>query len=111
MEDGHTIHLVPKQGELAPVSSEDVSSNSTAESTLLQSSSEEGGDTAVGSASAGILAALLGLGSSSSNENNDDNEADVEAIFPLPRPRSNRLSARRRSANVYRRFANEPRSP
>jgi len=114
--DGQTIHLVPKRPEPVPVGAENGrSGGSTAESTLLQSSSEEGSETMVGSASAGILAALLGLGSSSSSNLNDgdnnDDDADVEALFPLPRPRSTRLSSRRRTANVYRRFATDPRYP
>lgn len=113
--DGQTIHLVPKRPDPAQTRSESEStSTSTIESTLLQSASEEGSDTMVGSASAGILAALLGLGSSSSSNLNagddNDDDADVDAIFPLPRPRS-RISSRRRTANVYRRFATDPRYP
>lgn len=115
--DGQTIHLVPKPVEpVAAVSESAVLNNNHVESPLLQSSSDDGGETAVGSASAGILAALLGLGSSNGSslndgDNNDDDEGDVEHIFPLPRPRSTRMSTRRRTANVYRRFATDPRYP
>jgi len=113
--DGQTIHLVPKRAEPVVVSEDAATSSNIVESSLLQSSSDDGGETAVGSASAGILAALLGLGSSSgSNLNdgdNDDDEADAVSMFPLPRPRSTRMSTRRRTANVYRRFATDPRYP
>jgi len=112
--DGQTIHLVPKRIEADATENENASSSNTSENTLLPVSSDEAADNAVGSASAGILAALLGLGSSSSSNNEDENnedEADVEAIFPLPRPRSTRLSTRRRATNVYRRYASDPRYP
>jgi len=116
LSDGQTIHLVPKRPEPVSVGPENGSSGTSAvESTLLQRSSDEGSETMVGSASAGILAALLGLGSSSSSNLNDgdtnDDDADVEHLFPLPLARSTRLPSHRRTTNVYRRFATDPRYP
>jgi len=109
LSDGQTIHLVPK-----PVSNE-VSSNDAPESSNTTTNGEEGSEGVVGSASAGILAALLGLGSTSTSTMNesDSNEgdSDVEAFFPVPRPRTTRASTRRRATNMHRRLASDPRHP
>ena len=119
LEDGHTIHLVPKRASQPASSATSSSTTTTATTAANNSDAMEEGPLGSGGAG-GLLSALLAIGRENSNATTTTNgttvtaattDADVEDLFASASlPRSSRM-ARRRRPNSHRRLVSDPRFP
>lgn len=112
LEDGHTIHLVPRPPVAAaspPVSGGEDGANHTA--------GNEGGPRIIAGDGAGLIGALLNLGQDmeSDNERGNGNGSGSTSGDPLETlisfPRTVRSTRRRSRPNSHRRLATDPRYP
>jgi len=111
LNDGQTIHLVPKPS-VESSSRSDQSSTATMDNTGADSF--DPGSTISGDVGAGLLTALLGLGTSGMIpvQAGEINLSDLSSLRPSRTgTRAARSVARRRRVNAHRRLATDPRYP